>query len=172
MKITLAFSLLLGCLFLLLPPSIADACQPTPLLTEISISDDGDGFPACLGLETLGGPANNDAEVRLKIDNACDETFHLEATDLPWLDSVTVEPGETGSWSVGDNYEVFPISISWTLGEGEANPAQMNIESYYPDWDTCPGCTHSRSDSPLTPLALFLLSGLFVLAMVRRRLSN
>jgi len=150
-------------------PSNADACAATPLVHEISLSDEGNAFPECLGFETLGGPAYNDAEVYLKIDNTCDETFHLEATDLSWFDSITVEPGETESWWVGDNYEVYPISISWTLGEGEANPAQMNMESYYPDWDTCPyGCNQSATRTPFTPLALFLLGGVLMLVAIKR----
>ena len=35
-------------------PSNADACQPTPL-RKIRFSDDGDGFPTCLGIETIEG---------------------------------------------------------------------------------------------------------------------
>jgi hypothetical protein len=173
MKFFVVIPLWAGCLFLVSPPSIAVACQATPMLHEITLLDDGDGFPACVGLETLGGYSASDQEVQLKIDNGCDETFHLETTDLPWLDSVTVEPGETGSWGGDESfyYEVFPISISWTLGEGEANSAQMDMESYYPDWDTCPGCNHHRGSSPLPPLALMLLGSIGFMALFKRRFS-
>jgi len=160
-------------------PSNADACAPTPLVHEISLSDEGNAFPECLDIEVFNVNSNSNTSPYIRFDNACDEIFQLELLDGDGLEpgSLTVEPGETGnltaygSDSMDSTYS-NSSSASWKLGEGEENSAQVNTIGYYPDWDTCPGgCTHHRGNSPLLPLALMLLGTMGLMALFKRRFS-
>ena len=143
-----------------------DICASTPPYSEIIISDYGDGFPACVSINWYGGVNESDIPPYLVFDNGCEETFHLEAVNEPGLNSVTVEPGEAGNFTADLSEYIHStdphfVSVHWTLGEGEANSAELNIKGYYPEH--CSGCNQSTKSDPLTPLALFLFSGLFVL---------
>ena len=156
-------------------PSNADACQETPVLTDIRFSDGGEGLPDCLDIEAFSGHSTASAAPYMAFENGCDEVFQLDEVDgLGLINSLTLEPGEAGNLTTGfesrDSTQFSLVSVSWKLGEGEESPSQMEIESYVPDWDTC-GCNHHSGRSRLPPLALMLLGAVGVMALLKRHSS-
>jgi len=156
-------------------PSNADACQETPVLTDIRFSDGGEGLPSCLDIEAFGGHSTAETAAYMVFDNGCDEVFELNEVDGAGLiNALTLEPGETGHlttmFGLGDSTQLRVVSVSWNLGGGAENLSQMEIESYVPDWDTC-GCHHHGGSAPLPPLALMLLGAVGVMALLKRHSS-